>query len=60
MSKYSVRGGDVASLLMRFTQLQEKARARTGQIFPIISIQEAGLDGFWIHRVLQDEGIEND
>jgi transposase len=59
MSKHSVRGGDVASLLMRFTQLQEKARARTGQIFPIISIQEAGLDGFWIHRVLQDEGIES-
>ncbi|MFC5486964.1 IS110 family transposase, partial [Microvirga aerilata] len=39
--------------------MQEKAQARTGQIFPIISIQEAGLDGFWIHRVLQDEGIES-
>jgi transposase len=25
---------------------------------PIIVIQEAGLDGFWIHRVLQQEGIE--
>ena len=22
-------------------------------------IQEAGLDGFWIHRVLQGEGIES-
>jgi transposase len=59
MSKHSVRGGDVAGLLTRFAQLQEKAQARTGQIFPIISIQEAGLDGFWIHRVLQDEGIES-
>ena len=27
--------------------------------FPIIVIQEAGLDGFWIHRVLQSEGIES-
>src|SRR5208337_858886 len=27
--------------------------------FPIIAIQEAGLDGFWIHRVLQSEGIES-
>ena len=44
---------------MRFAQLQEKARARTGQTFPIIAIQEAGLDGFWIHRVLQKEGIES-
>ena len=26
---------------------------------PIIVIQEAGLDGFWIHRLLQDEGIES-
>ncbi len=26
---------------------------------PIIVIQEAGLDGFWIHRVLQIEGIES-
>jgi transposase len=30
-----------------------------GASFPIIVIQEAGLDGFWIHRVLQAEGIES-
>jgi transposase len=59
MSKHSVRGGDVAGLLKRFVQLQEKARARMGPSFPIIVIQEAGLDGFWIHRVLQAEGIES-
>ena len=59
MSKHSVRGGDVAGLLTRFAQLQEKACARTGQMFPIIVIQEAGLDGFWIHRVLESEGIES-
>src|SRR5882724_2524169 len=56
MSKHSVRGGDVAGLLERFVQLQEKARARTGQSFSVVVIQEAGLDGFWIHRVLQAEG----
>jgi transposase len=59
MSKHSVRGGDVAGLLKRFAQLQKKAQARTGRNFPIIVIQEAGLDGFWIHRVLQNEGIES-
>src|SRR3982750_3001572 len=53
MSKHSVRSGDIAALLARLSQLTEKARARTGQVFPIIVIQEAGLDGFWIHRVLQ-------
>jgi transposase len=59
MSKHSLRGGDVAGLLERFAQIQEKARARTGQRFPIIVVQEAGLDGFWIHRALQAEGIES-
>jgi transposase len=59
MSKHSVQAGDIASLLRRFAQLKEKARARTGRDFPVITIQEAGLDGFWIHRVLQSEGIES-
>jgi transposase len=42
-----------------FSQLKEKAQARTGRRFPIIVIQEAGLDGFWIDRVLKNEGIES-
>jgi transposase len=59
MSKHSVRSGDVSGLLARFALLQEKAQTRTGRRFPIIVIQEAGLDGFWIHRLLQTEGIES-
>jgi transposase len=59
MSKHSVAAGDVAGLLQRVVQLKQKAQARTGRDFPIIVIQEAGLDGFWIHRVLQSEGIES-
>jgi transposase len=59
MSKHAVVAGDVAGLLARFAELNRKAQARTGQCFPIIVIQEAGLDGFWIHRVLEAEGIES-
>jgi transposase len=59
MSKHLVRGGDIAALLERFTQLQEKTQARTGKRFEIIVIQEAGLDGFWIHRVLRSKGIDS-
>src|SRR5271154_7294130 len=59
ISKHSIRAGDVAGLLVRLAQLKEKARGRTGRDFPIIAVQEAGLDGFWIHRVLQSEGIES-
>lgn len=56
MSKHVVDGGNVAELLDRFEQLQQKARLRTGKSFPIVTIQEAGLDGFWIHRVLELTG----
>ncbi len=59
MSKHSVRGGDVVGLLERFAQLQQKAQVRTGHDLPIVVIQEAGLDGFWIYRVLQNEEIES-
>jgi hypothetical protein len=52
MSKHSVSAGDIAALLARFSELGRKACARTGKSFPIVVIQEAGLDGFWIHRVL--------
>jgi transposase len=51
--------GDIAALLARFSELKQKSFARIGKSFPIIVIQEAGLDGFWIHRVLQSEGIES-
>lgn len=59
MSKHGVAGGDVTGLLARFAQLREKARARMDKTYPLIAIQEAGLDGFWIHRVLESEGIES-
>lgn len=59
MSKHSVTAGDIAGMLARFAELTRKAPARTGRCFPIIVIQEAGLDGFWIHRVLQAGGIES-
>ena len=59
MSKHSVKAGDVAELLKLFAELKRKAQARTGESYPIITIQEAGLDGFWLHRVLQLEGIES-
>lgn len=59
MSKHSVAAGDMAALLGRFAELQRKALARTGKSYPIITIHEAGLDGFWLHRALQQEGIES-
>ena len=59
MSKHSVTAGDIAGLMKLFADLRRKAEARTGESYPIITIQEAGLDGFWLHRVLQQNGIES-
>ena len=59
MSKHTVPGGDICALLARFSELQRKALARTGTLFPVIVVQEAGLDGFSIHRLLEKEGIES-
>lgn len=59
MSKHTVRSGDVAGLWARFSQLKDKVLVRSGQVVPIIVIQEAGLDGFWIHRLLQDKQVES-
>ena len=59
MSKHAIPGGDVTAMLACFEDLKRKTQARIGRRFHIVSIQEAGLDGFWIHRVLQGEGIES-
>jgi transposase len=59
MSRHSLTAGHVAELLTLFAELRRKAEVRTGQSYPIITIQEAGLDGFWLHRVLQQKGIES-
>src|SRR5664280_2100998 len=59
MSKHGVPAGDIYALLARFSELKQKAFARTGKVFSFVVIQEAGLDGFWIDRVLQNAGIES-
>jgi len=49
----------LAGLLERFAARRAKARPRTGRDFPIVSIHEAGLEGFWLHRALVSEGVES-
>src|ERR1700688_3923274 len=58
MSKHGLSAGKMAALLARLSELKQKAFARAEQSFQVVVIQEAGLDGFWIHRALQNEGVE--
>ena len=59
MSKYSVDGGNGTALLDCLSRLRVKAESRIGMAVKIVVIQEAGLDGFWIHRLLESNGIES-
>ncbi len=60
MSKHSMRAGDLPALLARLAWSRERACARTGRTFPIVTIiNEAGLDGFWVHRALAAQGAES-
>src|ERR1044072_4306627 len=59
MSKHVLTAGDVGGLLGQLDAIRSRAEAKTGRVFPFVSIQEAGLDGFWIHRVLHREGIDS-
>ena len=59
VSKHVVAGGDGASLLVLLARLKAKAEQRRGVAVKIVVIQEAGLDGFWIHRLLVQSGIES-
>lgn len=58
-SRHSVPGGEVGTLLELVHELRLKAERRSSGIVKIVSIQEIGFDGFWIHRVLAANGIES-
>ena len=57
LARHQVPGGDGQALLELLWRLQAAAARRTGAPVMIIVIQEAGLDGFWIHRLLVQNGI---
>lgn len=59
ISKHGVRAGDGSALLTLLAKLRGKAEEKLGGKLRITCIQEAGLDGFWIHRLLASEGIES-
>lgn len=59
LSKHIVVGGDGKALLQLLHRLQTLATKLTGTPVSIAVIQEAGLDGFWIHRLLVENRIES-
>jgi transposase len=59
MSKHMVGAGDVAALLALLGRRRRQAEERVGGPVRVVAIEEAGLDGFWLHRLLEANGIES-
>jgi transposase len=59
MSKHAVTAGDGGALLDLLARLKAKGERRIGTVIRVVVIQEAGLDGFWVHRLLEAAGIES-
>jgi len=59
MSRYSSPAGDGPALLSLLDRLRTKAAHQASASANVVVIQEAGLDGFWVHRLLEANGIES-
>jgi transposase len=54
-----IAAGDGPGLLSLLARLRTKAEQMAGVPIEIVVIQEAGLDGFWVHRLLEASRIES-
>jgi transposase len=59
LSRYTLPARDTGKVLGLLTTQRHQAARRIGCLVRIVSIYEAGLDGFWLHRWLESEGIES-
>ena len=59
VSKHTVAACDGPALLVLLDGLKKKAVQRRGNRVAVFAIQEAGRDGFWLHRLLEAHGIRS-
>ncbi|HET6233915.1 MAG TPA: IS110 family transposase [Acetobacteraceae bacterium] len=59
LSRFTVPARDTEKMLSLLTTQREQVERRTGRPVRIVSIYEAGLDGFWLHRWLETGGVES-
>jgi hypothetical protein len=56
---HAIPGGGTKRLLELIGRLQAKLRGKGVSRVRTVCCYEAGYDGFWLHRVLVNHGIEN-
>jgi transposase len=58
ISRHKIEGGDFDAALKRITAARQRLE-KLGKPVRVVSVYEAGYDGFWLHRRLTAAGIEN-
>src|SRR6202047_2423707 len=59
MSKHALVGGNGRELLDLLARLKSRAEQRIAASVKVVAIHEVGLDGFWVHRLLDANGVES-
>jgi transposase len=59
LSRFTVSARDREKVLSVLSTQCQQVERRTGRRVRIVSIYEAGLDGFWLHRWLETHGVES-
>jgi transposase len=59
ISRYQIQAGDTTAFLALLERLKTQAARTCHQTVKVVSIHEAGLDGFWVHRFLEANGVES-
>jgi transposase len=58
-SKHGLPACDGPGLVALLRRLRERAERRCGRPVAVVVMQEAGRDGFWVHRLLEAHGIRS-
>ena len=59
ISQHRLAGGDATALLSLIARKRGEAQAALLRPVRVMSCYEVGYDGFWLHRLLCGDGIDN-
>ncbi len=57
-SLHPIRGGDTGGLMAKLDAARDRLAKVSGQVPKVVLCYEAGYDGFWLARFLEQRGIE--
>jgi len=59
ISRYTLKGCDGKGLLELIEKIRTRVHRELKQPVEVICCYEAGYDGFWLHRLLEEHGVRN-